>query len=128
MNYMIEADAKVDLFEKFGINSLLEIMFLAVLPEYGQKNIGLDLVNYSVKLARDLKSGKNVETYLTKEQPIPQIVSALWTGRYSQKIGIKTGFKIIFAESFKTFVFRGQNFCERVGDNDLQYHVAAVTI
>lgn len=128
MNYMIGADAKVDLFEKFGINSLLEIMFLAVLPKYGQKNIGLNLVKYSVELAIGLKSGKNFKTYLTNDEPIPQIVSALWTNRYSQKIGIKTGFKIIFADSFKTFTFRGRNFAERVGDLDLQYHVAAVEI
>lgn len=128
MNYMVVADSKVDLFEKFGIISLFEIMFLAVLPEYGRKDIGLNLVKYSVNLARELKSGKNVKTFLVNDEPIPKIVSALWTGRNSQIIGNKVGFKVIFAESFKTFTFRGRNFADRVGDDDLQYQLVGLEI
>lgn len=128
MNYMIVADSKVDLFEKFDITALFEIMFLAVLPEYGRKDIGLNLVKYSVQLAKDLKAGKNVKTFLANNEPLPKIVSALWTGRNSQKIGRKLGFEVIFAESFKEFTFRGRNFADRVDDPEIEYHLAALEI
>jgi GNAT superfamily N-acetyltransferase len=128
MNYMIVADSKVDLFQKFGINSLLEVMFLAVLPEYGRQQIGMNLVKYSINLARDLKAGKNVENYLKYSEPLPQIISSLFTGRHSQAIGKKLGFEIIYSESFKNFSFNERNFAESVGDLDLQYHVAAINL
>lgn len=125
MNYMIEADSKVDVFELFQIDSLLEIMFLATLKEYGRKGIGLNLCKYSVDLARDLKNGKYVEVYLTQGQPRPRLATSLWTGRNTQVIGAKLGFEVIYKESFTKFSFNGKNFAESNGDLDLEYHVAA---
>jgi ribosomal protein S18 acetylase RimI-like enzyme len=125
MNYMIEADSKVDIFEHFKVESLLEIMFLAVLPEHGKRGIALELCKHSVELARELSEGCDVKEYLEEGTPRPQLVSALWTGRYSQKIGHKLGFEVIFQESFSKFSFNGKTFCERIGDPDLVYHVAA---
>ena len=128
MNYMIVADSKVDIFEHFGVTSLLEIMFLATLKEYGAKNIGLNLCKYSVELAEDLKSGIDVEKFLFEGEPTPQLVSALWTGRNSQSIGSKLGFEVVYQESYKNFTFNGKSFAERVGDLDLVYHVASKRI
>jgi len=125
MNYMIVADSKVDIFELFQVESLLEIMFLAVLKDHGQKGIGLNLCKYSVELGCDLKSGKDLKEYLNDGQSAPQLVSALWTGRHSQSIGAKLGFEVVFQESFSKFSFNGKTFAERVGDLDLLYHVAA---
>lgn len=47
MNYMIEADSRVDAFELFKVDSLLEIMFLATLKEYGRKGIGKIVYSFS---------------------------------------------------------------------------------
>lgn len=128
MNYMIEADSKVDAFELFQVDSLLEIMFLATLQKHGRKGIGLKLCKYSVDLAKDLKNGKDVEIYLTGNQPKPQLATSLWTGRNTQIIGEKLGFEIIYKESFDNFSFNGKNFAEAIGDLSLEYHVAAKTL
>lgn len=128
MSYMIEADSKVDIFEQFNVESLLEIMFLAVLPEYGRRGIGYELCKYSVDLARELKIGKDAEMFLNKDEPRPQLVSALWTGRKSQSVGQKLGFEVVYQESFSKFAFNGKTFTERVGDLSLLYHVAAKKI
>jgi hypothetical protein len=125
MNYMIVADSKVDAFEMFKVDSLLEIMFLATLKEYGRRGIGMNLCKYSIDLARDLKNGKDVETYLSPGQPQPKLVTSLFTGRNTQAIGKKLQFQLIFEESFKNFSFNGRNFAEAVGDLDLNYQVVA---
>lgn len=128
MNYMIVADSRCDVFEKFQVDSILEIMFLAVLPDYGRKGIGLSLCNYSIELAGDLKNGKDLENYLTKDQIRPQLVAALWTGKQSQSIGKNLGFETIFEEPFTNFSFNGKTFAERVGDLKLKSQLAVKRI
>lgn len=128
MNYMIVADSKVDAFELFNTDCLMEIMFLATLKEYGRRGIGFNLCKYSIDLARDLKNGKDAEIYLTPGQPLPKLVTALWTGRNTQIIGEKLKFQVIFEESFKNFSFNGKTFAESVGDLDLNYQVVAKTL
>lgn len=125
INYMIEADSKVDIFEHFQVDSLLEIMFLAVLEEYGRKSIGLNLFKYSVELAQGLKSGKYLEDFLTNNEPSPKLVSSLLTGKYSQILGTKLGFEVIYQEPFANYSFNGKSFAERVGDPSLVSHLAA---
>lgn len=124
MNYMIVADSKVDVFELFQVNSLLEIMFLAVLKEYGRKGIGHKLCKYSIDLAQDLKNGKDVEIHLTHDQPRPQLVSSLFTGINTQVIGTKLGFDVIHKEPFSKYSFNGKSFAERVGNLDLVSQLA----
>lgn len=125
MNYMIVADSRVDIFEHFNVDSLLEIMFLAVLEEYGRKGIGYNLCKYSVELAQDLSKGKDHEKYLSEGEPRPQLVSSLWTGRNTQIIGARLGFDVIFQEPFTEFSFNGKSFAERNGDLNLAYQLAA---
>lgn len=128
MNYMIEADSRVDAFELFEVDCLLEIMFLATLTEYGRRGIGLNLCQYSIDLAKDLKNGKDVDIYLTQGQPQPKLVTSLWTGRNTIAIGKKLNFQVIFEESFTKFSFNGKSFAESVGDLNLNYQVAARTL
>lgn len=125
MNYMIVADSKIDLFEHFQVDSLLEIMFLAVLEEYGRKGIGFNLFKHSVELGQDLKRGKDLEKYLSSCDPCPQIVSSLLTGIGSQKVAAKLELEILYQEPFANFSFNGKSFAERVGDPSLVYHLAA---
>lgn len=113
MNYMIDADSKVDVFEKFGVNSLLEIMFLAVLKDYGRQGIGYELCKYSVE---------NAKKYDHK------LVTSLFTGRNTQVIGRKLGFDVVLEESFNEYSFNGKTFAERNGDPTLTYQVAAKTL
>lgn len=125
MNYMITADSKVNLFEHFKVDCLFEIMFLAVLQDYGRRGIGLNLCKYSVDIARTLKDGKDVEDYLTNGEPLPQLISSLFTGRNTQVIGKKLDFVVIYQEPFSNYFFNGKSFAERVDDPSLVYHVAA---
>lgn len=119
MSYMIEMDSKVDCFEHYKVNSLLEIMFLATLPEYMRRGIGYYLCEYSIELAKRLKSGQDLEKYPAEVQKNPpQIVTALFTSINSQKIGWKLGFTTLHQESHKNFSFQGKTYAERIGDPD----------
>jgi ribosomal protein S18 acetylase RimI-like enzyme len=110
---MIEADSRVDIFDRFGVSSLMEIMFLAVLKKYGRQGIGFELCRHSVDIARNLKH---------------PLISALWTGINTQVIGKKLGFEVVYEESFSKFSFNGKTFTERVNNPYLTYHVAAKSL
>ena len=122
---MIEADSRVDAFELFKVDSLLEIMFLATLKEYGHNGIGRYLCQYSIDLARDLKKGKDLETFLKPGQLQPKLVTSLFTGRNTIAIAKKLQLKVIFEESFRNFSFNGKSFAESVNDLDLNYQLVA---
>lgn len=128
MNYMIVADSRVNIFETFKIDVLFEIMFLAVLKEYGRQGIGLTLCKYSVDLASDLKNGKDVEKFLSPGEPQPQLVTSLMTGLNTQVIAEKLGFEVIFQEPFANFSFNGKPFSERVDEPNLVYQLVAKRI
>ncbi|XP_052902170.1 uncharacterized protein LOC128309746 [Anopheles moucheti] len=118
MQYMITMDAKVNLFERFNVRCLLEIMFLATLPNYEGHGVGTRLVAESVRLAEELKSGKAVPTAPGESSGAfdkPQLVSALFTSRISQRVGEKVGFTVINQVSHSEFVYKERTFTDRIG-------------
>lgn len=116
MQYMITMDSKVDLFKKFNIDCLFEIMFLATLPEFEGKGIGSALVSRSIELAKLLKIGQSIENLPDdSKHKRPQMVSALFTSKISQKVGSKNHFKQINEVPHSEFVFRGKTYSDRIG-------------
>jgi hypothetical protein len=119
MTYMIVMDSKFDCFEHYQCDALLEIMFLATLPEYGRRSIGYHLCLYSIELAKELKNGMNLEILpFNQKKYVPKLVTALFTSEKSQKIGNKLEFKIHHVEPHKNFFFEGISYAERIGDLD----------
>ncbi|XP_052902169.1 uncharacterized protein LOC128309745 [Anopheles moucheti] len=112
LDYMIAMDAKVNLFEMYNVNCVLDIMYLATLPNYAGHGIATRLVEESIQLAKDLKTGKIV---LNSNIPNPQLVSALFSSRISQRVGEKIGFQFIKEVPHSEFIFRGKTFADRVG-------------
>lgn len=127
MNYMITMDSKIDLFEYFKIETLFEIMFLAVLPKYRGREIGYKLCESSVQLAEKLKSGgpECELLHASIKCKRPKLVSALWTSNYSKKIGTKLGFNVILEESYDNFVFDGKPYSARISKEQLTSVLAA---
>lgn len=116
---MIDMDSKLNLFEHFQIDSLMEVMFLAVLPENGRHKIGYYLTLYSVQLAQEIKNGKNLNMLSPENRvKLPQLVSSLPTAIYSQKIFETLGFKIMITNKHSNYFFNGKSFADRLGDQD----------
>ena len=116
MNYMIQMDAKIDLFDQFQITNLLEIMFIAVLPEFFGKGIGVKMCECSVELAKGLKYGKYREILPEQyKNRIPQLVSALWTSTYSQSVGRRSNFLELNEVPYTEFKVGEKTFADVLG-------------
>lgn len=120
---MIDVDAIVDLFEHCKVDSLLEVMFLGILPEFRKRGIGKKLCEISMRVAKSLKNGENVKQALEigktlPLEPAPQIVSALFTSPTSQKIGRALNWEIAARTSYEDHFHEGRSYASVLGKDN----------
>ncbi|XP_037892829.1 uncharacterized protein LOC119639491 [Glossina fuscipes] len=123
MDFMITVDSEQDVFKKFDLTSVCELMFLAILPTWQKRGIGRALTAAAIELTRHLSKGnediKSIENF-----PKPQAVTALFTSRYSQRIGQSLGFRLLNTVPYTKFHFNGKAFNERIDSmHDCCQHV-----
>lgn len=117
IDFMIMVDSKVDLFQLHNTDCSFEIMFLATLPEFGQRSIGRVLCECSIAIAADLKNGHSFDlrtSDLKVDHKIPDVVTAIFTSRYSQRVGELLGFTTHFETSYTEIAFHGKTYAERI--------------
>ncbi|CAL7942143.1 unnamed protein product [Xylocopa violacea] len=127
IDFMIDADARINMFKHYNTDCIFEIMFLATLPSNQKRRIGELLVSTSIEVAKELKKGNSVKTPVTINgdstiqnlEAVPSLVSAIMTSNYSQKIAAKCGFEKLITISYKDFSFNGKTYSERIGDEHL---------
>ncbi|KAG5890464.1 hypothetical protein JTB14_012754 [Gonioctena quinquepunctata] len=127
--FMHFADSKCDLFEHCKVDCLLEIMFLATLPEFMKRGIGTKLCEVSTELAKRLLNGENVKQSVDGEvlklEPVPKLVAALFTSPNPQKIGRTLDWKIAGTVSYDDFFHEGKSLSsllrKKVADATVQF-------
>lgn len=124
---MITADAAIDIFELSNSTCLLELMFVATLPEYRGKKIASTLFELSFELVKSLKSGDNVKKSLDglvlPLEPVPTTVSAICTSLYTQKISKHLDFTVGDTNSYENFEYKGCTFASKIGPETPNYTV-----
>ena len=125
MNFMIDIDGRYDLCGNDG-TCYFEIAYLAVKSTHKGKGIGTALVTASAKLAQDMKmanENKNstVDLYSGGASEYrdskalkyaPKCVSAIFTSRFSQKCGARSGFTEVLKIPYTEFEYKGKKFSE----------------
>ncbi|KAL5274129.1 hypothetical protein ACFFRR_000718 [Megaselia abdita] len=116
MNYMINMNKMCNVFTKHSIDCVIELMFLATLPEFGKKGIAYDCSRYTIELAKELSKGIGMENISTEFQgKFPKGVAALWTSTFSAKIGKKLGFEVLNTVPYTEFSFNGKTYDQSIG-------------
>ncbi|XP_053969505.1 uncharacterized protein LOC128871631 [Anastrepha ludens] len=115
MDFMIEIDSATDVFDLYKIDSLIELMFLATLPEWQRRGVATELTRYTIELTRELSEGVGVEEVHPQLRAMrPKAVTAIFTSVFSQKAGHSQGFKVINSVPFTNFSFNGKTFDQRI--------------
>ncbi|XP_055685322.1 uncharacterized protein LOC129791276 [Lutzomyia longipalpis] len=93
IKFLEYADGKIDLFAKFNTDSFIECGIVASLPEFGGRKIAFHLVEHTLRLAKEIAAGNYPETMADDLRGMkPKIVFAIWTSKYSARVGEKLGF------------------------------------
>lgn len=128
MDFIVEMDSLVNLFDYHKTDSLFEIMWLSVLPEFIGKSIGKEMFAASIDLARELKNGKSLELLpLQLRSKRPQAAVASFSSKYSKKIGDQLNFFVHDQLHHKNYTFNGKNYMERIAD-PTQYSTTLVSL
>lgn len=128
MDFMMEIDSIVNFFDYHKTDSLFEIMWLSVLPEFIGKSIGKEMFAASIELARELKNGKSLELLPLKlRSKRPQAAVACFSSKYSKKIGEQLNFFVHDQLYHKNYTFNGKNFMDRISDPE-QYSTTLVSL
>ncbi|KAK3923672.1 Dopamine N-acetyltransferase [Frankliniella fusca] len=101
MHFMMRVDARADLFAEAGAgcDRLLELMFLAVVPEAGRRGVGVRLAAETVAVAREHGL---------------RAVSAIFTSDHSRAIGRRLGFRELAVAEHADFQFDGKSVLDRL--------------
>lgn len=123
------ADGKINLFDKYNTECFLECVLLATLPEFRGRKIAHYLVECTVELAREIAAGKYPET-IAKELigKIPKVVFAIWTSKYSARIGANLGFVPLDRFPVADLKRIGVPYPERIPPEHTEIVLAAVQI
>lgn len=117
IRYILELDARVDMFAIHKTDVLLEVMFLGVHPEYTRRSIGLKLVEFSLQLGRDLKAGKHLDRLPEGLRSAARRLggaTALYASNYSKAIGEKLGFVLHDEMFYDRMEFDGKVLQDRI--------------
>ncbi|KAJ6647032.1 hypothetical protein Bhyg_02250 [Pseudolycoriella hygida] len=116
---MIDCDNDFDLFTQYKIDSLLELMFLGVMPAHCRKSIGKTLCDYTIKLTQELKNGNCLDLLPNELQSArPTIVTSLFASKVSQSIGRSLGFEFFKRFPYTDIWFDGKSLADRIGTDD----------
>jgi len=126
LRFLSQMEEKVDIFEHYGITTIMDHMFLVTHHEYYQQGIGRGLVAATVEVARALNRGEDVavpvsyESYPWKNKlpPKVQAVIGLFTSPISQKIAQSLGWDEIFIVKYDQLFYNGKSYGSRLHTNN----------
>ncbi|CAK1556154.1 unnamed protein product [Leptosia nina] len=141
IQFMANVDSRCNLFEKYGVDCSLEIMFLATLREHRGLHLARHLCKISIELAKKIRHGPIAPitvqdlgpkySMLVVRKPIasyPKICQAIWTSAGSQKVGKALKFTVHLTVPLSEFVFDGKTYSERIGNESALCEVAAIAL
>ncbi|KAJ4444505.1 hypothetical protein ANN_06298 [Periplaneta americana] len=123
INYLTKVEGKVDVFAHYGVNCVLELMFLATLTEYHGRGVGRRLVQATEELSRALARGEDVIAPLNEDTnpwkncavPKVQALMAIFTSSFSQKIGNALCWDQLAVVNHDELFFEGDPYSLRIG-------------
>ncbi|KAL0276839.1 UNVERIFIED_CONTAM: hypothetical protein PYX00_004319 [Menopon gallinae] len=128
VDFMVRVDGMYDLFGNYNTDCLLEIMFLAVRTDKKGMGIGTALVTNSVNLGQKLKLKNEkkdpsidvkseAKEYQDSEalDAVPKCVTAIFTSRFSQLCGRRSGFEEVLKVPYTEFNYKGKSYADTIG-------------
>ena len=119
-------EEKVDIFEHYGITTIMDLMFLVTHHEYYGQGIGWGLMAATKEIARALNRGEDVavpisyESYPWKNKTPPKVqaVIGLATSPVSQKIAESLGGEQICIVKYDQVFYNGKSYGSRLDKNN----------
>ncbi|XP_043668828.1 uncharacterized protein LOC122629464 [Vespula pensylvanica] len=123
INFLNNVESKVNIFEKYNVDAMMEMFYLGTDTKYRGRGIGKILTECTLKLGKMLQNGeiKKVsmvtDETIVLEAAIPKVVIAVYTSNYSIRIGEKLNGEFLVNVFYEDFIINGKKMSERIGSN-----------
>ncbi|RZF42163.1 hypothetical protein LSTR_LSTR004312 [Laodelphax striatellus] len=101
IDFMIEMDSFIDIFSKFQVDQVLELMFVSVNPDFRRRGIASLLIKSSLDVIR-------------QENSAIKLASSLATSSFTYKILKKLQFEAVLRKEFDDFSFNSEPYSSKV--------------
>ncbi|KAI9579676.1 uncharacterized protein LOC119639240 [Glossina fuscipes] len=106
-----------DVYKEWQVNCIIELIFLSTRTEFSRRGLALHLTEFILDYGRKLKAEDSKEAL---ELPAhvkgqrPEVITSVFTSRFSQRIGEKLGFVTLFREEYTKFSFEGETLAKKI--------------
>ncbi|KAI4480566.1 hypothetical protein M0804_010119 [Polistes exclamans] len=121
IRFLNNFESKVNIFEKYDTDAILEMFYIATDTKYRRRGIGLGLTKSSFALGKMLQKGEikkvSMGGQIVLENAIPNIAIAIYSSNYSIRIGEKLGGECLAELLYEDYTFNGKKMSERIDSN-----------
>ncbi|XP_035722275.1 uncharacterized protein LOC118441672 [Vespa mandarinia] len=123
INFLDKVESKVNIFEKYNVDAILEMFYLGTDTKYRGRGIGMLLTECTLKLGKMLQNGeiKKVSMVANErivlEAAIPKVAIAVYTSNYSIRIAEKLNGEFLANAFYEDFIINGKKMSERIDSN-----------
>ncbi|KAI4502003.1 hypothetical protein M0802_002685 [Mischocyttarus mexicanus] len=121
IRFLNNLESRVNFFDKYDTDAMLEIFYIATDAKYRRRGIGLGLTKCSLKLMKMLKNGEIEKVSMGGEivlkNAIPNVAIAIFTSNYSIRIGEKMGGEFLVELLYEDYIVNGNKMSEKIDSN-----------
>ncbi|XP_014611834.1 PREDICTED: uncharacterized protein LOC106791019 isoform X1 [Polistes canadensis] len=121
IRFLNNFESKVNIFEKYDTDAILEMFYIATDKKYRRRGIGLGLTKSSFALGKMLQKGEikkvSMGGEIVLENAIPNIAIAIYSSNYSIRIGEKLRGECLAELLYEDYTFNGKKMSERIDSN-----------
>lgn len=111
-------ESRVDIFQKYNVQSAMEIFYIGTHPRCQSRGIGLEITGKSLEVARGLRAKKLrqicIADKIVNEHVRPEVAFAVAASIYSQRIMEKLDFEILAETQYEDYVRDGKKMSDRI--------------
>lgn len=123
-----QAECTVDIFAKWNIETIFEVIMMSTLHEFAGKGFAQELFKTSMQVAHILGSGNESDINIPFPNRRPQAVVSLLTSLYTQKIFHKLNFEIIHEIPTDQLEYEGKKFSEILHPSHKSFQYCAIKL
>ncbi|XP_066600845.1 arylalkylamine N-acetyltransferase-like 2 [Prorops nasuta] len=115
---LTDMESKVDLFEKYNAEALMEIFYVGTDPTYQGRQIGQKIIEKTIEFCRQF--GSTVENLPMLEESrrgklvTPTGIFGVFTSNYSQKIAANFQFECLYELCYDDYYCNGRKLSDRI--------------
>ncbi|KAK2585365.1 hypothetical protein KPH14_010042 [Odynerus spinipes] len=121
INFLNDIESKVNFFERYNADAVMEIFYIATDSRYRGRGIGSRLMESCLEVGKKLQSGEIKKVLMSEEIvyecAVPKAAFAVCTTNFTHRIAEKLNFEALAEVRYMDCTIKGRKLSERIDNN-----------